>query len=724
MASRDVGRPRAGRPGRRRPAGYRRFAWTPHRRRRCASGSPARRRPRGHGRSSPTGPATSGPGRRTRTPHGPGLVLGSHLDSVPDGGAFDGPLGDRVGVRRAGPAARARRPPPAGRSGIACFADEEGARFGVACAGSRLLTGALDADRARALTDADGHDDGRGDVGRRASTPTPRPGRRDARAGSAPSSSCTSSRAARWSTAAPGRRGRRRSGRTAAGGWTSAAGPTTRAPPGWPTATTRCSRSPPRVQEARAAAERHGALATVGKVRVAAERGQRDPVGGHRLARRPRAGRGRRPRGGRRRSARAAGHSTRSRSPGRRRPPSIAALRDRLAAPARRRHPVLPHRRRARRRDPGGGRDPDRDAVRPQPDRRLPLPRRARRAGRLPRRRRRPRRGRSRSWRERPTGASTPGSTTARWPACASPWSTAAGSPSVEVAGPAPGDAAAARPRRCPGSPNAHSHAFHRALRGRTHDARRHVLDLARADVRRRRAARPRQLPGAGPGHLRRDGAGRRHLRRRVPLPAPPAGGGRYADPNAMSEALVQAAADAGVRLTLLDTCYLAGGLDADGHLPLDDVQQRFSDGDADALGRPGRRAARAAGPADRRGGALGARRARRRSWHRRRAAAGAARCTCTCPSSRRRTRPRCAALRHARPTALLADRGRARPGHHRGARHPPHRRRRRRSSARTGTAVCACPSTEADLADGVGPVPPARGRRVAAVPGQRPARA
>jgi N-carbamoyl-L-amino-acid hydrolase len=39
---------------------------------------------------------------------------------------------------------------------VACFADEEGARFGVACAGSRLLTGALDADRARSLTDDDG----------------------------------------------------------------------------------------------------------------------------------------------------------------------------------------------------------------------------------------------------------------------------------------------------------------------------------------------------------------------------------------------------------------------------------------------------------------------------------------------------------------------------------------------------------------------------------------
>ena len=45
---------------------------------------------------------------------------------------------------------------PARPIGIASFADEEGARFGIACAGSRLLTGQLDPDRARALRDTDG----------------------------------------------------------------------------------------------------------------------------------------------------------------------------------------------------------------------------------------------------------------------------------------------------------------------------------------------------------------------------------------------------------------------------------------------------------------------------------------------------------------------------------------------------------------------------------------
>ena len=86
---------------------------------------------------------------------GPGLVVGSHLDSVPDGGAFDGPLGV-VSAFAALDELTARGWSPGSPVAVACFADEEGARFGVACAGSRLLTGALDADRARALTDDDG----------------------------------------------------------------------------------------------------------------------------------------------------------------------------------------------------------------------------------------------------------------------------------------------------------------------------------------------------------------------------------------------------------------------------------------------------------------------------------------------------------------------------------------------------------------------------------------
>ncbi|TDE16027.1 allantoate amidohydrolase [Jiangella asiatica] len=85
----------------------------------------------------------------------PGVVAGSHLDSVPSGGAFDGPLGV-VSAFAALDILRGQDHTPARPIGVACFADEEGARFGVACAGSRVITGALDADRALALTDRDG----------------------------------------------------------------------------------------------------------------------------------------------------------------------------------------------------------------------------------------------------------------------------------------------------------------------------------------------------------------------------------------------------------------------------------------------------------------------------------------------------------------------------------------------------------------------------------------
>ena len=86
---------------------------------------------------------------------GPGIVTGSHLDSVPDGGAFDGPLGV-VSSLAAVDALRSKGFQPARPIGVVNFVDEEGARFGVACAGSRIITGAMTADRARGLTDGDG----------------------------------------------------------------------------------------------------------------------------------------------------------------------------------------------------------------------------------------------------------------------------------------------------------------------------------------------------------------------------------------------------------------------------------------------------------------------------------------------------------------------------------------------------------------------------------------
>lgn len=82
-------------------------------------------------------------------------MTGSHLDSVPGGGAFDGPLGIASALA-AIDVLRARGTRPASAIAIAVFPEEEGSRFGVACLGSRLMTGAIDPDRARGLKDAEG----------------------------------------------------------------------------------------------------------------------------------------------------------------------------------------------------------------------------------------------------------------------------------------------------------------------------------------------------------------------------------------------------------------------------------------------------------------------------------------------------------------------------------------------------------------------------------------
>lgn len=85
----------------------------------------------------------------------PGVVTGSHLDSVPDGGNFDGPLGVASSLAAVAELKRAGFVP--GRPiGVVNFTDEEGARFGVACSGSRVLTGALAPGQALRLKDADG----------------------------------------------------------------------------------------------------------------------------------------------------------------------------------------------------------------------------------------------------------------------------------------------------------------------------------------------------------------------------------------------------------------------------------------------------------------------------------------------------------------------------------------------------------------------------------------
>jgi len=91
----------------------------------------------------------------TVVPPAGAVVTGSHLDSVPDGGAFDGPLGV-VSAFAAIDLLRERGVVPARPIAVAAFCEEEGARFGVACLGSRLLTGAITAAAARDLRDSGG----------------------------------------------------------------------------------------------------------------------------------------------------------------------------------------------------------------------------------------------------------------------------------------------------------------------------------------------------------------------------------------------------------------------------------------------------------------------------------------------------------------------------------------------------------------------------------------
>ncbi|MFJ5547689.1 allantoate amidohydrolase [Streptomyces sp. NPDC093225] len=86
---------------------------------------------------------------------GDAVVTGSHLDSVPDGGAFDGPLGV-VSAFAALDELRARGASFAKPLAIGNFGDEEGARFGLACVGSRLTAGQLTREKAYELRDADG----------------------------------------------------------------------------------------------------------------------------------------------------------------------------------------------------------------------------------------------------------------------------------------------------------------------------------------------------------------------------------------------------------------------------------------------------------------------------------------------------------------------------------------------------------------------------------------
>ncbi len=160
-----------------------------------------------------------------------------------------------------------------------------------------------------------------------------------------------------------------------------------------------------------------------------------------------------------------------------------------------------------------------------------------------------------------------------------------------------------------PALANAHSHAFHRALRGRTHAGRGTFWTWR--DLMYRVAARLdpdcyyrlaravfAEMALAGVGVV-----GEFHYVHHRPDGSP------YDDPNSMGTALAAAARDAGIRLTLLDTLYLHGGLDPAsdrGYEPLRPEQARFSDGNAERWAeRVEALAAAVSGPAVKAGAAV-----------------------------------------------------------------------------------------------------------------------
>ena len=128
-----------------------------------------------------------------------------------------------------------------------------------------------------------------------------------------------------------------------------------------------------------------------------------------------------------------------------------------------------------------------------------------------------------------------------------------------------------------PGLANAHSHAFQRALRGRTHSGagdfwswREAMYELAR----RLDPDRCHALARATFAEMALAGitcVGEFHYLHHGP------GGASYEDPNEFGRGLIAAAAEAGIRITLIDACYLHGGIGVEPN----DVQRRFSDGDA-----------------------------------------------------------------------------------------------------------------------------------------------
>jgi formiminoglutamate deiminase len=264
-----------------------------------------------------------------------------------------------------------------------------------------------------------------------------------------------------------------------------------------------------------------------------------------------------------------------------------------------------------------------------------------------------------------------------------------------------PGDARVLPGVVLPGLANAHSHAFHRALRGRTHDdggtfwswRQRMFAIAALVDPDRYLAlatATYAEMALAGITAV-----GEFHYLHHGP------GGVPYDEANAMGEALRQSAVDAGIRLTLLDTCYLAGGLSAAGHNPLDAIQLRFGDGDADGWAHRVADLKESAGM--RVGAAVHSVRVVPRDQLGVVASAAAHRPLHVHVSEQPAENTACQWFYGMTPTALLESEGLLGPTT--SAIHASHLTDADITTlGRTRTTACFCPTTERDLADGIGP--------------------
>ena len=250
-----------------------------------------------------------------------------------------------------------------------------------------------------------------------------------------------------------------------------------------------------------------------------------------------------------------------------------------------------------------------------------------------------------------------------------------------------------------PGFANSHSHAFQRALRGRTQGGRGDFwtwrermyelaeaidpdlyLALARATFAEMALA---GITAVGEFHYLHHGPG----------------GARYEDPNELGRAVIRAAREAGIRITLLDTCYLSGGIGRE----VEGTQLRFSDGSAEAWAE--RVAALEPDPATRIGAAIHSVRAvdpgaaalvaafaAERSWPLHAHVSEQPAENEDCLSAYGRT-----------PSGVLAEAGALSENFT--AVHATHLADGDfELLGGVGCGVCLCPTTERDLADGVGP--------------------